>query len=42
MSLLPTAKCNTGENGKTVDKNWIFELLLAAIGGTTFCAVVLR
>ncbi|MFM6863714.1 MAG: lamin tail domain-containing protein [Dolichospermum sp.] len=35
LSLLPNAKSSTG-----VDKNWIFELSLAAFAGKTFCAVV--
>ena len=35
LSLLPNAKSST-----EVDKNWIFELSLAAFAGKTFCAVV--
>jgi hypothetical protein len=42
LSLLPTAQHTAGENGETVNKNWIFELSLAAIGGKTFYAVVPR
>ncbi|MGA9380559.1 MAG: lamin tail domain-containing protein, partial [Phormidium sp.] len=42
LSLLPTAKRSTGENGETVEKNWIFELSLRAFGETTFCSVVPR
>ncbi|MBE9227092.1 lamin tail domain-containing protein [Phormidium sp. LEGE 05292] len=42
LSLLPTAKHSTGENGETVEKNWIFELSLGAFGETTFFAVVPR
>ncbi|MFB2839126.1 lamin tail domain-containing protein [Floridanema evergladense] len=42
LSLLPTAKRSTGENGETVEKNWIFELSLGAFGETTFYTVVPR
>ncbi|MFN5241862.1 MAG: lamin tail domain-containing protein [Aphanizomenon sp.] len=35
LSLLPNAKSST-----EVDKNWIFELSLAAFAGKTFCALV--
>jgi hypothetical protein len=42
LSLLPTAKRSTGENGETVEENWIFELSLGAFGDTTFYSVVPR
>ncbi|MFB2891542.1 lamin tail domain-containing protein [Aerosakkonemataceae cyanobacterium BLCC-F50] len=42
LSLLPTAKRSTGENGETVEENWIFELSLGAFGETTFYTVVPR
>ncbi|MDP5338751.1 MAG: lamin tail domain-containing protein, partial [Nodularia sp. (in: cyanobacteria)] len=42
LMLYPTAKYSNGVNGETVDKNWIFELSLGAIGGKTFLAIVPR
>ncbi|MFB2880778.1 lamin tail domain-containing protein [Floridanema aerugineum] len=42
LSLLPTAKRSTGDNGETLEENWLFELAVGAFGETTFCAVVPR
>ncbi|WP_353929298.1 lamin tail domain-containing protein [Okeanomitos corallinicola TIOX110] len=42
LTLYPTAKRNTAENGETVEENWIFELSLPAMGDTIFWAIVPR
>ena len=41
LSLYPNAS-STPANGETVEKYWIFQLSLGAMGGTTFWAIVPR
>ncbi|MFM6134150.1 MAG: lamin tail domain-containing protein, partial [Sphaerospermopsis kisseleviana] len=42
LTLYPTAKRSTAENGETVDENWIFELSLDAMSDVIFWAIVPR
>ncbi|QYX31207.1 lamin tail domain-containing protein [Sphaerospermopsis torques-reginae] len=42
LTLYPTEKRSTAENGETVDKNWIFELSLDAMSDVIFWAIVPR
>jgi hypothetical protein len=42
LTLYPTAKRSTAENGENVNENWIFELSLGAMSGTIFWAIVPR